>query len=132
MDIISNLLTFCGGGGLMALVQFLIQRHDAKSDKFEEIIEKLDDLDKKIDKVQAVGDERNAVVSRVRILKFRDEMLEGRRHTHDSFQQVLCDVDSYEKYCKEHPEFKNNQTVTTIESIKENYKERLEKHDFLG
>ena len=116
----------------MALVQFLIQRHDAKSDKFEEIIEKLDDLDKKIDKVQAVGDERNAVVSRVRILKFRDEMLEGRRHTHDSFQQVLCDVDSYEKYCKEHPEFKNNQTVTTIESIKENYKERLEKHDFLG
>ena len=115
----------------MALVQFLVQRHDSKSEQFKEILDKLDDLDRKIDQVQAVGDERNAVVARVRILKFRDEMLEGRQHTHDSFQQVLCDVDSYETYCREHPDFKNNQTVATIESIKQNYRERLEKHDFL-
>lgn len=130
------------GGGILGFIQFLLKRKYEKEDKHDEVIEainKLDEkvderfntLDKKIDEVDKKGDERAAVSSRVRILRFRDEMLEGKSHTHDSFQQVLTDIDDYEKYCETHPDFKNNQTLRTIEHIKANYDERLDKNDFL-
>ena len=112
------------GGGAVGFIQYLIQRHDSKHDRLKVIEDKISMLDEKMD-------ERNAVATRIRILRFRDEMLMGQGHTHDSFQQVLNDIDEYEKYCDHHPLFKNNQTVLTIEHIRNNYQERLEKHDFL-
>lgn len=127
MDFLNVLL----GGGIVTLITFLIQRHDNKKDKDNEILRSIRRLEDKIDNVAQTGDKRNAVEMRVRILHFRDEMLEGRNHTHDSFQQVLSDIDEYEEYCKDHPDFRNNQTVATVEHIKRSYAERLEKHDFL-
>ena len=76
-------------------------------------------------------DEQNAITCRVRILRFGDEIIHGDKHSKDSFDQVLEDIDSYELYCREHPEFKNNKTVITTKAIKSNYKEGLEKNDFL-
>lgn len=77
-----------------------------------------------------VGEDR-AITARVRILIFADELLEGRRHSKDRFDQVLVDIDNYEKYCAAHPEFKNNQTCSTVAHIRKKYCERLEKRDFL-
>ena len=138
MDTIQTIFIALIGGGLVGFVEFLIRRKDSREDKNREVLdainrldEKIIVLDQKIDQVDQKGDERNAVSARVRILRFRDEMLENRGHSHESFLQVLDDIDSYERYCQENPDFKNNQTVATIEHIKENYKERLEKHDFL-
>ena len=116
---------------MFAFIQFLITRHDSKKDKFKEVFEAIEKLTGKVDDLAAKNDERNAVNMRVRILRFRDEMLAGQNHTHDSFQQVLGDIDEYEKYCEDHPDFRNNQTLATIEHIKANYRERLERHDFL-
>lgn len=119
------------GGGIVGFIQFLIQRHDNKNSKIESIIKFIEEL-RKINKEQdEKNDRRHAVSMRVRILRFRDELLSGQDHTHDSFRQVLTDIDEYEKYCADHPEFKNNQTVMTIEHIKHNYQTRLEKNDFL-
>lgn len=144
MDIqfVPTLIGVLLGGGILGFIEFLIKRKDERNDKNAKVLEAVEKLDKKVDErfdvldakitdVDRKGDERNAVASRVRILRFRDEMLEGRGHTHDSFQQVLTDIDEYETYCEENPSFKNNQTVSTIEHIKHNYSERLEKHDFL-
>lgn len=72
-----------------------------------------------------------AVIARVRILRFGDELSRGLRHSEENFEQVLSDIDAYEHYCNAHPEFKNNQTITTTKLIKECYKERLEKRDFI-
>ena len=119
------------GGGIVGFIQFLIQRYDRKHDKFASIIEMIQKLEAANKRQDAKNDERHAVSMRVRILRFRDEMLKGQNHTHDSFRQVLSDIDEYEKYCAEHPEFKNNQTVSTIEHIKHSYQVRLEKNDFL-
>lgn len=127
IDIISLIV----GGGLFGLVQFFVNRHDNRQDRFKGIEDAIEKLSERIDKLDAKGDERNAIEMRVRILHFRDEMLEGRNHTHDAFQQVLSDIDNYEKYCDKNPDFKNNQTIATIEHIRRNYTERLEKHDFL-
>ena len=150
---IQTLVSVLIGGGILGFIEFLLKRKYEKEDKHDEVIEAIDKLDKKvdenfatldqrsterfnelnkkIDKVDKKGDERAAVASRVRILRFRDEMLEGKSHTHDSFQQVLTDIDDYELYCGNHPTFRNNQTLSTVEHIKHNYNERLEKNDFL-
>lgn len=131
MDVPMNVVSILIGGGLLAFIQFLINRHDSKHDKFKKVFEAIEKLTGKVDDLAAKSDERNAVNMRVRILRFRDEMLAGQNHTHDSFQQVLGDIDEYEKYCEDHPDFRNNQTLATIEHIKANYRERLERHDFL-
>lgn len=131
MGVATGILSILVGGGLLAFVQFLISRHDSKHDRLKGIVESIDKLSEKVDRLEQKGDERNAVSMRVRILRFRDEMLEGQNHTHDSFQQVLSDIDDYEKYCEKNPDFRNGQTTATIEHIKHNYAERLEKHDFL-
>ena len=52
------------------------------------------------------------------------------RHSKDSWDQCMADITGYEKYCDAHPDFKNNQAVITIEYIRKNYADRLEKHDF--
>ena len=131
MDIMTSVVGVLLGGGILAFIQFLITRHDSKHDRLKSVKDAIQALSDKVDSLDAKGDERNAVSMRVRILRFRDEMLAGQNHTHDSFQQVLSDIDEYERYCEAHPEFRNNQTVATVEHIKANYHERLEKHDFL-
>ena len=131
MDIASSVVSVLIGGGIFAFIEFLINRHDTKHDRLKDITEAIEKLTEKVDALDQKGDERNAINMRVRILRFRDEMLAGQGHTHDSFQQVLGDIDEYEKYCEKHPDFRNNQTTSTIEHIKRNYAERLERHDFL-
>ena len=128
---IETLIVALIGGGIVGFIQFLIQRHDKRHDTLNLILEKIEKLERDNKIQDAKNDERHAVSMRVRILRFRDEMLAGNDHSHDSFRQVLSDIDEYEKYCEKHPEFKNNQTITTIEHIKHTYQLRLEKNDFL-
>lgn len=141
MDIFNTVLGVIMGGGVLAFIQFMIQRHDKKHDKLkgvtdsiqtlsEDMKERFDTLDLKIDKVDAKGDERFAISSRVRILRFEDELQEERKHSKDSWDQVMADIDYYDEYCAAHPKFKNNQTVATVEHIQHGYRERLEKRDF--
>lgn len=77
------------------------------------------------------GDERNAISCRVRILQFGDEVRRGMCHSKENFDQILSDIDEYERYCEAHPEFKNNKTVATKEKIIKVYSERMDNNDFL-
>lgn len=142
VNIIQTLLAGLLGGSVIGFIEFLIKRKDAKDDKNKEVLnavekldKKLDDrfdvLDRKIDEVDRKYDERSTVSARIRILRFADEMMEGRRHSKDSWDQCLTDCDTYEDYCDAHPSFKNNQTEATIKYLKRSYDERLDKHDFL-
>lgn len=150
--VIAVVVAVVGSNALWGFIQFLIQRKDGKSDcakkiiemiqkldeKFDEKIAELDDrsnqrnekLNIKIDKLDNEMSEHGAIACRVRILKFMDEILEGWEHSKDSYNQVMQDITNYERYCAEHPLFKNHQTVATIAHIKADYQERLEKNNF--
>jgi hypothetical protein len=141
MEIISSVIGVLLGGGILAFIQFLITRHDTRHDRLKTVTESIetlktgmnerfDTLDSKIDAVEAKTDKYYAVSSRVRILRFEDELQEKRKHSKDSWDQAMSDIDYYENYCQAHPKFKNNQTVATVEHIKNGYMERLEKHDW--
>lgn len=151
-SIIAIFVAVIGSNALWGFIQFLVQRKDNKSDCIKKIIEMIKELDKKLDEKVAELDDRStqrnerlntkidkldnelgehgAIACRVRILKFMDEILEGWEHSKDSYNQVMQDITNYERYCAEHPLFKNHQTVATIEHIKADYQERLEKNDF--
>lgn len=141
-QILQTIIAGVFGGGVIGFVEFLIRRKDEKNNKNDEVLKAIDELnkkvderfntlDKKIDGVDRKGDERYAIASRVRILRFADEMMEERRHSKDSWDQCLSDITDYEKYCEATPWFKNNQTAATVTFIKKGYSDRLEKHDFL-
>lgn len=78
-----------------------------------------------------MDDERMADVHRTRILHFNNELLREIDHTKEEFIEALADIDEYEQYCKDHPNYKNNRAVHAVANIKRVYDDRLEKHDFL-
>lgn len=84
------------------------------------VSDKVDALEKKVD-------ENQATTTRVRILRFENELQEERIHSKDSWDQVMDDITRYEEYTEKHPKFKNNITVASINHIKNKYGELLEK-----
>lgn len=84
--------------------------------------------DKRIDKMQESFDahvseyeDGKARNMRYRILRFYDEMCEHRDHSESHFEDILDDIDEYEVYCENHPEFKNNRGRAAMEYIKVQY-----------
>ena len=120
-----------------ALNHDMISRIESLDNKIQDLDEKIDgvrseiaELDTKVNKMDEKNLERDAVTSRVRILKFCDEMQGGIRHSKDSFDQVMSDITHYNNYCLSHPTFKNNQTASTVDYISACYRTRLAKRDF--
>ena len=96
-----------------------------------EVIEKVDKLNIEVAEIRTQQDEHSAKDSRMRILRFGDELLHGENHSKDHFDQILDDVNRYEVYCNEHPNFVNNMTRMTIAQIKSEYQARLSANTFL-
>ena len=81
--------------------------------------------------LRADFDKEKAVTARYRILTFNDELLSDTRHSKEMFDQVLADIDVYEKYCSANPDFLNNKTALSVQHIKRMYQKCEEEHSFL-
>lgn len=81
--------------------------------------------------VKRSNDEFEARTARRNILHFGDDVRRKVKHSKEHFDDVLQDITDYEQYCRDHPEFKNQITVSTIELIKRAYDKCLEENDFL-
>ena len=90
----------------------------------------LAELSDKVDAAAEANLETRAIAARVRILRFGDELQDGRYHSKDSFDQVVMDIDAYDTYCQEHPNFRNHITNTTAHCIMERYQECMRKRSF--
>jgi hypothetical protein len=102
-----------------------------RKNRSSEIIEKVDELGKELTEHIAQSEERSALEARRRILRFNDELLNHVMHSKEYFDEILSDIDTYERYCREHPNFPNNKTVMSIEHIKEIYKQCEKEDSFL-
>lgn len=123
-------LAIAGGGALLGFVQFLLNRIFAKQDRNDEVIRKIDQLDKKIDGLSERVDENAAVLARTHILRFSDELQNGIRHSNDYFRQQMDDITTYERYCEGHPDFANGYTQAAARYISNTYDKLLEKGEF--
>lgn len=141
-------LLLWGGGGVAVLLT-LIQIAPIKINPWSwiakclgrafnaDVIERLDRMQAdqketrtKLDAHIKADDENRADERRANILRFNNELIRGLPHTKEEFVEILADIDVYERYCKNHPEYENNRAVHAIANIGRVYDERLQKHDF--
>lgn len=132
-----------GGGGAALVFLTLIQLAPIKANPWSaiaaaigraingEVISKVDQLGNELQSLRSISDEREAKAARVRILRFGDEIYQGILHSREHFDQTLDDITEYEQYCETHPDFKNDMTTITVQSIRETYQKCFEKHNFL-
>lgn len=85
------------------------------------ILAALENLDARVKNLEINNAEEKAVNARIRILRFGDEILHHINHTKEHYEQTMMDIDLYETYCNEHPDFKNQITIMNIQIIKEQY-----------
>ena len=102
--------------------KFLINRKD---DTKAQIIE----VKKSINKLSERISENQAVLARTHILRFDDELLNDVKHSKEYFSQTLQDIDVYEAFCMDHPNFKNSYATAAINHIRSTYDELLKKHN---
>lgn len=135
MELLIGILGAGIGSGIMAILNSALQRKwkkdDAKTNQQDDVQSRLGEIEKRLDQMEARDLERDVKNARIRILRFGDECQHNVLHSREHFEQIIEDVDSYETYCLEHPDFKNNKAALTIHLIKETYQRRLLANDFL-
>ena len=143
-EILAVLLAAFAAPGFWELIKAVIDKiaevfTGRKKATLNQIAQKMDTHQKDIDILKtSIGDMRDgeavkdAQAARRRILRFNDELLRDVEHSKEYFDDILTDVDIYERYCAEHPEFPNGKTVMATENIRSCYKQCQQKHSFLG
>lgn len=131
------------GGGTLLFLMTLIQIAPIKMNPWSaiakaigkainaDVLKELDTMKKDLADHVKANEVRNADEHRTRILRFNNELLRDISHTKEEFIDVLADIDFYERYCRDHKDYKNNCAVHAIANISRSYDERLRKHDFL-
>lgn len=75
--------------------------------------------------------ESEATNARYRILRFDDEIRHKVKHTEEHFNQIMDDIDDYERYCSSHPNYKNSRAVSAIENTRRTYEKCRRENSFL-
>jgi len=85
----------------------------------------------KLDAHIKLDDERNIKQCRMRILRFNDEILQGKPHTKEHYDEMLDDITDYERYCETHPGYKNSKAGMAIRNIELRYQHHMKYKTFL-
>ena len=124
--------------GIFALAKLRVERKNRKEDENNRLLQSLQELKdsllqlrKDFTKHTQLDAELRANDSRARILRFGDEAKRGIKHTEEHWKDVLKDIDCYEDYCLQHPEYENSRAVNTITFLTQRYQINLQKNDFL-
>lgn len=72
-----------------------------------------------------------ATASRRRILRFNDEAVFGLKHTREHFDEIIADIDNYESFCKENPDYQNNKGKMAMSNIKSIYQKCINDNTFV-
>ena len=104
-------LAVFASSGFWAFIQYLLSRHDGTKKELQAISAQVAQLAEKVDS-------NAAVLARTHILRFDDELLNGVVHSQEYFRQQMDDIDTYEDFCKAHPDFRNSYTTIASEHIR--------------
>ncbi len=103
-----------GSGAIFGFLQFIIQFLVTRNDMKQNFGKKLDDLNSKVDRNQAI-------LARTHILRFADDLRNGVHHSEEYFRQQILDCDTYDTYCRNHPDFSNGLTIVASKYIREEF-----------
>lgn len=100
-------------------------------DQVKEFREEVDTFRQEFLSYKADDEENRIGQSRQQILIFNDEILQEIKHSKERFDNILAEIDKYENYCSEHPNYANNKAVLAIKHIKKTYEDCSKNHTFL-
>lgn len=130
--------TLLASGTVTAVTQYVLNKKakkEEKEDKTAEGLQKLnqrmDSFDFRIEEIDEKIDRNEAKKARTQILRFADELYNGIRHTKEHFNEIMDTCEEYNRYCEDHPDFKNMRTMNAQERIYEIYKKCENEHSFL-
>lgn len=118
-----------GGGGVLLMILTIIQIAPIKVDPWSKIARSIGHAMNVeiIDKLN----ESEATDARYRIIRFDDEIRHHVKHTEEHFNQIMTDIDEYERYCSTHPHYKNSKAVMAIENVRRIYQKCRKENSFL-
>lgn len=108
-----------------------IDRKYKKEDENDSVANQLRDIQAKLEAVDKKIDENEAKAARARILMMADDIRLDLKHSKDRFDSILQDIETYNSFCSETPGFLNGVTAASQDIIKDCYKRRIERNDFL-
>ena len=95
--------------------------------RLKETNQSLLDLDKKLDNHIAENEREKIDECRRRILIFNEKVVaDSKNITKERYDSILEDIDMYENYCDEHPNYPNSKAVLSIENLKRDYLKRYQ------
>lgn len=121
-DIIKLIAAIVGSNAVFGFLQFIIQFIVTRNDMKKSFVKKLDDLDAKVDR-------NSAILARTHILRFADDLRNGIHHSEEYFRQQMLDCDTYDSYCRAHPDFSNGLTIVASKYIREEFEKMYVKGD---
>ena len=113
-DIVVLIAAFIGSNAVFGFLQFIIQFLVTRADMKQNFGKGLEDLNAKVDRNQAI-------LARTHILRFADDLRNGVHHSEEYFRQQMLDCDTYDAYCRDHPNFSNGLTVIASKYIKDEF-----------
>lgn len=113
-DIVLLIAAFIGSNAVFGFLQFIIQFLVTRADMKQNFGKGLEDLNAKVDRNQAI-------LARTHILRFADDLRNGVHHSEEYFRQQMLDCDTYDAYCRDHPDFSNGLTVIASKYIKDEF-----------
>ena len=116
------IIAIVGSGAIFGFLQFTIQFLVTRNDMKQNFGKKLDDLNSKVDRNQAI-------LARTHILRFADDLRNGIHHSEEYFRQQILDCDTYDTYCRNHPDFSNGLTIVASKYIREEFEKKYMKGD---
>lgn len=116
------IVAIVGSGAIFGFLQFIIQFLVTRNDMKQNFGKKLDDLNSKVDRNQAI-------LARTHILRFADDLRNGVHHSEEYFRQQILDCDTYDTYCRNHPDFSNGLTIVASKYIREEFEKMYMKGD---
>ena len=133
-----GIITACGGALIAAVVSIVTlflnrkwQKEDRTADRISELSVKIDNVQSALQNHIAENAEQDALQARRRIIDFSDECRRGTRHSEEHFDNVLDDITMYERYCDEHPKFKNRKAESSTRFIIDIYDQTKRNNDFI-
>ena len=129
-NILAVVIAALGSSGFFAFITFLINRHDGKNERLTRLCSDIENIKQHLTELDTKNDMQDARTSRARILKFDDELVEGRSHSREYFLQILDDCEIYEKWATENPDVKNGYAKQAVKHIQKTYEELLEKGEW--
>lgn len=117
------------GGGVLLILLTIIQLAPIKINPWSKIAKIIGRAlnTEVMDKLN----ESEATNCRYHILRFDDEIRHKVKHTEEHFNQIMEDIDDYERYCSGHPNYKNSKTVSAIENTRRTYEKCRRENSFL-